>query len=205
MVDYEKRKAEELASITPDWTYVHCLDRDKGRHLLRCVVCGHERILHSLRYIKPCAACKRAQKKALEELSRYKVCAICGSTFRPVRSTAMYCSPKCKELSKARRHPEVLRERRKLNKRLREARATRNGRVDYSITLSRLMERDRGVCQLCGRPVDESDHVYRGDVFMAGNDYPSIDHIAPLSKGGVHQWNNVQLAHRLCNSIKCNK
>ena len=41
--------------------------------------------------------------------------------------------------------------------------------------------------------------------FIAGNDYPSIDHIIPISKGGQHTWDNVQLAHMICNSIKNNK
>lgn len=32
--------------------------------------------------------------------------------------------------------------------------------------------------------------------------YPTIDHIIPLSKGGLHSWNNIQLAHLSCNSSK---
>ena len=43
------------------------------------------------------------------------------------------------------------------------------------------------------------------NVFMAGNDYPTIDHIKPISKGGTHTWDNVQLAHFHCNSIKSDK
>ena len=35
--------------------------------------------------------------------------------------------------------------------------------------------------------------------------YPTIDHIIPLSKGGTHTWNNVQLAHMCCNAGKCDK
>lgn len=41
-----------------------------------------------------------------------------------------------------------------------------------------------------------------GDTFIAGNMYPSIDHVRPLSRGGLHEWGNVKLAHRICNSIK---
>jgi len=41
-----------------------------------------------------------------------------------------------------------------------------------------------------------------GDTFIAGNMYPSIDHVVPLSRGGLHEWGNVKLAHRICNSIK---
>ena len=205
MVEYESRKAEELAGLTSAWLYVRCLNREKSRHLLRCVFCGCERAVYSLRHIPRCTNCERLQKKLVEEQNKRKVCVVCGETFEPARCTAMYCSKRCSKRSQAKRHPDLVRERRRIDKRIREARATKNGRVDYSITLSALIERDRGVCQLCGRSVDESDYVYMGDTFVAGNDYPSIDHITPLSKGGLHQWNNVQLAHRLCNSIKCDK
>lgn len=33
----------------------------------------------------------------------------------------------------------------------------------------------------------------------------TIDHIIPLSKGGTHTYNNVQLAHYICNSKKSDK
>lgn len=38
--------------------------------------------------------------------------------------------------------------------------------------------------------------------FIVGYDYPSIDHVIPISKGGTHTWDNVRLAHHHCNSIK---
>ena len=205
--EYEARKKDELSSITSEWEYIRHLDRDKNSHRIRCVVCGCERSIRGMTNIPQCLSCEREKKKLQQKLqqeqSKYKECAICGETFESVRCTAMYCSVRCKRKSKAIRHPDIKRERRKISKRLREARATKNGKVDYSITLSRLTERDQGVCQLCGLPVDERDYVYVGDTFIAGNNYPSIDHITPLSKGGVHQWDNVQLAHRICNSIKC--
>jgi 5-methylcytosine-specific restriction endonuclease McrA len=31
---------------------------------------------------------------------------------------------------------------------------------------------------------------------------PTVDHIIPLARGGSHTWDNVQLAHHLCNSLK---
>ena len=76
---------------------------------------------------------------------------------------------------------------------------------DDDITLDKLFNRDGGVCALCGRRCDYGDYIFQGDTFIAGNDYPSIDHITPLSKGGSHTWNNVQLAHKRCNSIKSNR
>lgn len=69
---------------------------------------------------------------------------------------------------------------------------------DHSITLKDLIARFDGVCQLCGLPIDESDMK---DGHCQGN-YPSLDHIKPLSKGGTHTWDNVQLAHVKCNAGK---
>jgi len=72
---------------------------------------------------------------------------------------------------------------------------------DDSITLKKVCEKYHGVCQICGRKVNWNDikdgHVRR--------DYPSVDHIVPLSKGGTHTWGNVQLAHMSCNAGKCDK
>lgn len=76
---------------------------------------------------------------------------------------------------------------------------------DRDITLEALYNRDGGVCALCGKPCDYENYIFDGNIFIAGNAYPSIDHIKPLSKGGSHTWNNVQLAHKQCNSIKSNK
>lgn len=59
-------------------------------------------------------------------------------------------------------------------------------------------------CMLCGGEVDLGDYYHNNrEHYIAGNRYPSIDHIRPVSKGGTHTWDNVQLVHRGCNSIKC--
>ena len=76
---------------------------------------------------------------------------------------------------------------------------------DKDITLETLYNRSDGICALCGEKCDYEDYVFRDKVFIAGNRYPSIDHIKPLSKGGSHTWDNIQLVHKLCNSIKSNK
>lgn len=76
---------------------------------------------------------------------------------------------------------------------------------DKDITLEKLYNRACGICALCGGLCDYDDYIFRDKIFIAGNRYPSIDHIIPISKGGSHTWDNVQLAHRQCNSIKNNK
>ena len=57
-------------------------------------------------------------------------------------------------------------------------------------------ERDGWICQLCTEPVDPE--LRYPDRMSA-----SLDHVTPLSRGGHHTWENVQLAHLICNTRKC--
>lgn len=76
-----------------------------------------------------------------------------------------------------------------------------NAEYDGSVTLKRVRERFSDICQICGLPVDDTE-ISKGHIKRM---YPTIDHIIPLSKGGTHTWDNVQLAHMSCNSGKCDK
>ena len=58
-----------------------------------------------------------------------------------------------------------------------------------------VFERDAGICGICFHVVDLT--LRFPDPLS-----PTIDHIVPLSKGGVHAPENVQLAHLGCNSSK---
>ena len=55
--------------------------------------------------------------------------------------------------------------------------------------------RDAWRCQLCGKLVNVKAHYLDDDA-------PTIDHVIPMSLGGGHLWDNVQCAHRRCNSVK---
>lgn len=74
--------------------------------------------------------------------------------------------------------------------------------IDVDITNKKLYERDNGICYLCGGKCDWNDFEIRNGYFITGHMYPSIDHVIPLSKGGLHSWDNVKLSHKICNSIK---
>ncbi len=79
----------------------------------------------------------------------------------------------------------------------------RGALVDTNITLKDLCKRDNSVCYLCGRQIDWNDYfVDDNGAFIVGPNYPSIDHVHPLSKGGLHAWDNVRLAHCHCNTLK---
>lgn len=77
-----------------------------------------------------------------------------------------------------------------------------NALVDGDITLYKLFNRDNGRCHICGGECDWNDYRHINNRFVCGNNYPTIDHVIPLAKGGMHSWDNVRLAHHSCNSAK---
>lgn len=74
--------------------------------------------------------------------------------------------------------------------RLRKAQLRREQFVEHVDPLI-LLERDDGVCGICGRDVDPFNF--------------QIDHVVPLSRGGEHSYANTQAAHASCNQRKYNK
>ena len=77
--------------------------------------------------------------------------------------------------------------------------------IDNDITLRKLARRDHNICWICGLLVDWTDKRPGNNTIIVGDLYPSIDHKIPISKGGMHAWDNVALAHMKCNSWKCDK
>ena len=58
-------------------------------------------------------------------------------------------------------------------------------------------------CALCGGEVNPDDKwVNETGCMCFGREYPTVDHIIPLDKGGTDTFDNVQLAHKRCNSKK---
>ena len=84
------------------------------------------------------------------------------------------------------RHPEHERARMRAVQAERQARKLEQfvERVDALVVL----ERDDGVCGICGGDVDPFEF--------------HVDHIVPLSRGGEHSYANVQAAHPFCNVSK---
>lgn len=73
---------------------------------------------------------------------------------------------------------------------------------EYGVTLKKLLKRDGLRCAICGEQCDVNDKSYGNGT---GPLYPSMDHIIPIAKGGSHTWNNVQVAHVICNTLKKDK
>lgn len=197
---------------------------------MKCCICGseQERSAYVVRHKKniECASCKEHNKRteAIEQdeikertaliktierqirkirakaviqdkakdKPKYTIeCKRCGEVFDANSKTRVFCSLKC-----ANRHASTIKTF-KRRKRLEE-----NGSAEWDISIYKLVKRDK-VCKLCGLPIDYKDYKLTPEkYFIAGGNYPSIDHIMPVSKGGTHTWNNVQLAHCRCNTMK---
>lgn len=152
-------------------------------------------VLRLIRVIKRHSAQITAVQGKKPERKRYsKVCVCCGQAFETAHKGQKYCTSKCGDRLYWKNN-EI--------KRARNIKA--NGVIDKDISLVKLYERDKGICYLCGKRCDYKDFTVVGNTFIAGNDYPSIEHIKPISKGGAHSWDNVRLAHRSCNSYKGSK
>lgn len=193
----ERNFIDKFNSIRGDkWEYVSGYVNNTSNVLIKCKECGEikERTIKGLFDKNVNISCRKCfnNQRGIEE----KKCIECGKIFKAFNKEQVICK-NC--------HDKREKERRKANKRLREAKAKNNGKIEWNISLDKLIERDE-VCKICGREVDVDDYVITDEgYFIAGENYPSIDHIIPLAKGGTHTWNNVQLVHRHCNSIKCDK
>jgi 5-methylcytosine-specific restriction endonuclease McrA len=60
-------------------------------------------------------------------------------------------------------------------------------RASVALTRRAVFARDGWVCQYCGAPAE------------------NVDHVVPKSRGGLHTWDNVVAACRRCNSRKENR
>lgn len=167
--------------------------REKIKKIRICKICGKEFISGNGGTSYCSDTCREIKRKQCYEKQKrikakkeaiIKVCVNCGEEFRTTNNCMKFCRQKCSN-SYWNRKREVKR-RKKIQL---------NGDADYSITLAKLYKRDKGICCLCDVKVNMN-------VDTNSDEYGSIDHIIPISKGGKHIWANVQLAHRSCNSMK---
>lgn len=114
---------------------------------------------------------------------------------RPVRARDV-CSMHYKRLMRAEGawEPEPWDDRRRNNYHKRRA-LKAGSAASGAFANATVFERDGWVCGLCDEPVPR-DAVYP-DPLSA-----SLDHVVPLSLGGAHSLENVQLAHLSCNVRK---
>ncbi len=158
--------------------------------------------------ISPMEAYHIEREKKLDEVC---VCKICGKEYTPrqyVHSAKLktysnpgVCSVECQKrnLNNAGR---ASRKKRGIRDGHRERARKYGCEYDPSVTLPRLIKRKGLRCAICGMMCNPYDETWTQ---FSGPYRPSIDHIVPMAKGGGHTWENVQVAHIICNSYKGDK
>lgn len=221
IMERERHFIEQLNDRLPELEYIEGYTWSESYVLLRCKKCNTTfyrcasiiRYPHYKKY--KCNECisiekrrKKLKEKRLKEIEKARIklskatqlyldikeCKECGDWYIISNNNKTYCSKECRDRSFNRRH-----EKNRVNK------AKQNGVIDNTITLKKLAKRDNNICYLCNKEVDWKDYEITNNITICGNMYPSIEHIIPLCSGGTHTWNNVKLAHRLCNSLKGSK
>lgn len=117
-----------------------------------------------------------------------KICRYCALEFTTGDPQKKYCSQKCRRRTEGKAKTA-------------RRRAIRLGFESERFSVIQIFERDNWICQICTRPTlratgKDDDHKKPRA--------PQLDHIIPLSKGGGHTPNNVQLLCRECNMKKRN-
>lgn len=141
----------------------------------------------------------REHKKALGRNSgriENIVCKECGKQFehQVYNQIPEFCSHDCARQHWRRNNPENYRIMKAKEHHKRRANKYANGPIDTIDPMS-VFARDGWVCGICGKKVKQ--HLKFPHPMSA-----SLDHIRPLADGGTHTFDNVQLAHLLCNSLK---
>ena len=211
--------------------YERSVDHARSGNVI-CKKCEHEKALIRQSELKRQRQAETERRKAEKEAERIKnnplglssyqlerekkldevfVCKECGNEYTPRQymqsvgvtyfSNAGYCSKECKRkienrLSKASKRANGISENHR-------HRARKYGcAYDSSVTLPKLIKFKGLRCGICGGMCDPNDHAWTE---YMGPMSPTIDHIIPMSKGGGHTWDNVQVAHAICNSYKCDR
>lgn len=162
-----------------------------------------------------CAECKEsftAKKKDAKYCSKKckntnpklynHMCAWCWKPFESTNSKQTFCSTTCSGYNQreTRRNSNVfnLPERIYTSKKRRDWYIARKrisaNWVEY-VDIKVLIERDKGICQICFKSVNLDVPYYHKEA-------PTKDHIIAKALGGAHSYANCQLAHRSCNSKK---
>ena len=126
------------------------------------------------------------------------ICKECGAEFTTECGSprTAFCCDVCAETYERKREHATTRHKQYMRGKKAERERQIARAFIEAVSFESIYNRDCGVCQICGLPVHPTKGV---DNSWDG----TIDHIVPLSVGGEHSMANCQLAHRICNSIKC--
>ena len=156
-----------------------------------CEVCGHDFMAKTAKARICGKRCGNAKYLGLTvapfQIMNPRPCLACGARFKPtVNWRAKFCSKACREKS-----PAIRTYRAKARVLRRELVADGDDVDPFYI-----FERDKWTCNCCGA---KSSKSLRGKRHPRA---PHLDHIMPVSKGGEHTKENLQLLCRTCNLSK---
>lgn len=214
-IQEEARRADVVRERCDGYEYVGNYTGSDGTADIRCVLCGELRTVSWIsikhRKVGQCPICRerkkeidriekskaKAEKKRKQEEDRKALyermhvkhtCPVCGKTFVG-HERLVYCSAECRRQANNR-----------YASKRKDKRFTGYARIHW-----RDIYRMTGsmTCALCGQECDVNDYTTLDDgTIVCGENYPSVDHIIPAARGGTDTWDNVQIAHRGCNSKK---
>ena len=64
-----------------------------------------------------------------------------------------------------------------------------------AVRLLNILKYSKLTCEICKNPINKRNKKLK----------LSIDHVIPISKGGTKKFDNLRIAHRICNNIKGDK
>ena len=151
--------------------------------------CGcllRERIVEVNRGPKSEEHCRRISE-AKTAKTTWHVCPHCGDKFFGTKTQRFCCL----------QHGRLFRDDYYGRRALHYTRQT--GAKYVAVDFWQVYERDGGMCQACKEPCPKE---FRGDA--KAKRAPQLGHIIPLSRGGDHTYDNVQLECATCNNRKSN-
>ena len=184
----------------------YCSDECKSnRYIKLCKVCGKEFTTkyHNQQVCSDkCKSERQSEYNKEIRILKFKpkifICKCCGKEIVSEYGNTIktFCSKEC-----SKRYSDN----RSFKKRLIAYSSKHRTKIVYdaNISLTKVYKRYSGICAICGETCNYEDYVITNEgYFIAGMNYPSIDHIKPIAKGGQHTEDNIQLAHRSCNMEK---
>ena len=210
--DMNEEGRQAVEKYAPEYEYIGGYTGSDGTLVIRHKACGYtfRTSAITLRHKQVgCYLCNQIEKQKqkekekeaqarLIEVTRFnrpvpkykpiqlKACPVCGAFYYAI-NRARYCSDECAKEAR-RKYDNTKKYKRRVNAQTKDS---------AGITARRLYIKYRGICWLCGKLCDITASP-NSDL------YPSVDHVKPISKGGLDSWDNVRLAHRICNSVRSN-
>lgn len=205
-VQHRKRGEDCPACTSASTAYYRALrgtEPREAKNVSACQGCG-DRITHGHFCSTKCFT---------EFVKPERPCAECGEMFTPAsRGAQLYCSIPCRkrhgdDLGRERGKPWIVNQyanqggwtpKRQAVYQLRRALLKGATAPGVLIVPADVFDRDGWICGLCAGVVDP-ELKYPDSMSV------SLDHIIPVSLGGMHSMANVQCAHLFCNLSKNNR